>query len=144
MASAVRKLGHEDQVGVVEHLDELRTRLIVSLVVVAAAFAVCLWQNHALLHLVNKPLATQTQKQVRAGHGPLGATYTDQQNIRAHAVQLAQVLSTLERPGSGASAPGRPPSAETSAAPSTTGRSRSSSLPARRSRSPTDHHPKHP
>lgn len=103
MASAVRKLGHEERLGVVEHLDELRARLIVSLVVVSAAFAVCLWQNHALLHLVNQPLAAQTQKQVRAGHGPLGATYTVQQNTRALAITLVRVISTLERPGSGAS-----------------------------------------
>jgi sec-independent protein translocase protein TatC len=104
MAIAVKKLGHDEQVGLVAHLDELRTRLIVSLLVVVAAFAVCLWQNHALLHLVNKPLASQTQKQVRAGHGPLGATYTNQRNTRAVAVQLAHVLDALERPGSGASA----------------------------------------
>lgn len=102
MAVAIRRIGHDEQVGLVEHLDELRTRLIVSLAVVAAAFAVCLWQNHALLHLVNKPLASQTQKQVLAGHGPLGASYTDQQNTRTVATQLARVIAALERPGSGA------------------------------------------
>jgi sec-independent protein translocase protein TatC len=75
----------------------------VSLAVVAAAFAVCLWQNHALLRIVNKPLAAQTQKQVRAGNGPLGATYTDQQNTRSVATQLAAVIDALARPGSGAS-----------------------------------------
>jgi sec-independent protein translocase protein TatC len=102
MAVAIRKIGHDEQVGLVEHLDELRTRLIVSLAIVAAAFAVCLWQNHALLHLVNKPLASQTQKQVLAGHGPLGASYTDQQNTRTVATQLARVITAFERPGSGA------------------------------------------
>lgn len=104
MAIAVRKLGHEQRLGLVEHLDELRTRLIVSLVVVAVAFGGCLWQNHALLHLVNKPLVSQTQKQVRAGNGPLGATYTNQRDTRAVAVQLARLVDALERPGSGASA----------------------------------------
>jgi len=104
MAIAVKKLGHGERLGLVAHLDELRTRLIVSLAVLGAAFAVCMWQNHALLHLVNKPLASQTQKQVRAGHGPLGATYTDQQNTRAVAVQLAHLIGALERRGSGASA----------------------------------------
>jgi sec-independent protein translocase protein TatC len=104
MAIAVKKLAHEQRVGVVEHLDELRTRLIVSLVVVAAAFGFCLWQNHALLHLVNRPLVSQTQKQVRAGHGPLGATYTDQQNTRAVAVELSHVVDALEVPRSGITA----------------------------------------
>src|SRR5580698_6011864 len=103
MAIAVRKLGHEEQLGLVEHLDELRTRLIVSLAVVVVAFGFCLWQNHALLRIVNKPLAAQTQKQVRAGNGPLGATYTDQRNTRVVATQLATVVTALTRPGSGAS-----------------------------------------
>ena len=104
MAIAVRRAGHDEQLGLVDHLDELRTRLIVSLAVLVAAFAVCMWQNHALLHLVNKPLASQTQKQVRAGHGPLGAAYTNQTNTRAVATSLAGLVGALERPGSGASA----------------------------------------
>ena len=55
---------------------------------VAVAFGVCFWQNHRLLHLINTPLAHQTQQQVRDGHGPLGATYTVQQSARDVAVQL--------------------------------------------------------
>jgi sec-independent protein translocase protein TatC len=102
MAVAVRRVGHEERLGLVEHLDELRSRIIVALAVLSAAFAVCLWQNHALLHLVNAPLASQTQKQVRAGHGPLGASYGDQLNTRAVASALAGALAALERPGSGA------------------------------------------
>lgn len=107
MAIAVRRIGHEEQIGLVDHLEELRRRLIVSLAVLGAAFAVCLWQNHALLHLVNKPLASQTQKQVRAGHGPLGASYTNQLETRAVATTLAGLLGALERPHSGASAAAR-------------------------------------
>jgi sec-independent protein translocase protein TatC len=103
MAIAVRRLGHEDTLGLVDHLDELRTRLIVSLSVLGVAFALCFWQNHALLQLVNAPLTSQTQKQVRAGNGPLGASYEDQRNTRAVAVELGQVVSTLEGPTSGVS-----------------------------------------
>jgi len=44
----------------VDHLEELRTRLIVSLLAVAVAFGFCFWQNHQLLHLVNSPLAHNT------------------------------------------------------------------------------------
>src|ERR1700684_2348603 len=101
MAIAVRRLGHAEEIGLVDHLEELRRRLIVSLAVLGAAFAVCLWQNHALLHIVNKPLASQTQKQVRAGHG---ASYTTQRQTRAVATSLAGLLGALERPHSGASA----------------------------------------
>ena len=69
MATAIRTIGHEDRLSLVDHLDELRTRLIVSGVVLAVAFGVCLWQNHALLDIINKPLTTQTQKQVAKGAG---------------------------------------------------------------------------
>ena len=104
MAVALGRVGHEDRLSLVDHLDELRTRLIVSLAALAVAFGVCVWQNHALLRIVNRPLQHQTQKQVRAGHGPLGATYAVQQNARAVASELGTVVGTLERPGSGVSA----------------------------------------
>jgi sec-independent protein translocase protein TatC len=103
MAIAVGKIGHEERISFVDHLDELRTRLIVSLAAIAVAFGFCLWQNHLLLHVINKPLNHQTQKQVRAGNGPLGATYTVQQSARVLASQLQLVVDTLERPGSGVS-----------------------------------------
>src|SRR5580693_1887753 len=103
MAVAVGRIGHEERVSWVEHLDELRTRLIVSLVAIAIAFGLCFWQNNALLRFINAPLAHETEKQVRAGEGPLGATYSVQRSSRDVAVQLAAVVGALERPGSGAS-----------------------------------------
>ena len=104
MAVAVGSIGHQDRVSVVDHLEELRARLIVCLAVIAVAFGFCFWQNTALLKIVNAPLAHQTQKQVKAGNGPLGSTYTVQQSARTVAVQLQAVVDALERPGSGASA----------------------------------------
>jgi sec-independent protein translocase protein TatC len=104
MAVAVGRIGHEDRLSVVDHLEELRWRLIVSLAVVGVAFGMCMWQNHELLKIINRPLAHETQKQVKAGNGPLGATYTVQQSARSVAVQLGVVVAALERPGSGASA----------------------------------------
>jgi sec-independent protein translocase protein TatC len=104
MAVAVGSIGHEDRLSVVDHLEELRGRLIVSLAVLAVAFGLCMWQNHALLSIIDKPLAHETQKQVEAGSGPLGSTYTVQQSARTVATQLQVVVRALERPGSGASA----------------------------------------
>jgi Sec-independent protein secretion pathway component TatC len=104
VAIAIGRVGYEERLSVVDHLEELRTRLIVSLAAIAVAFGFCLWQNHALLHIIDKPLAHQTQKQVRAGNGPLGATYSVQQSARVVASQLQVVVATLDRPGSGASA----------------------------------------
>jgi sec-independent protein translocase protein TatC len=104
MATAISSIGHEDRVSVVDHLEELRARLIVCLAVIAVAFGFCFWQNHALLNIINAPLAHQTQKQVKAGNGPLGSTYTVQESAHTVATQLQLVVQALERPGSGASA----------------------------------------
>jgi sec-independent protein translocase protein TatC len=98
--TSIRTLGHEDQMSTVGHLDELRTRLIVSLAAIGVAFGFCFWQNHALVRLIDRPLAHETQAQVRGGHGPLGATYTVAQNARDVAVQLSTVVSVLERSAS--------------------------------------------
>src|SRR6266496_1247730 len=40
----------------VEHLDELRNRIIVSVAVLVVACGLCFWQNHLILHIANKPL----------------------------------------------------------------------------------------
>lgn len=56
MATALRPIAHEDRLSLVEHLDELRTRIIICLVGFIAAFAVCFWQNDAILELMDRPL----------------------------------------------------------------------------------------
>jgi sec-independent protein translocase protein TatC len=91
----LRPVSHEAQLSVVGHLDELRSRLIVSLLAIAVAFGLCFWQNHQILRLVNQPLAHNTQQQVRAGHGPLGATYHVQISARDVAKQLGVVVGAL-------------------------------------------------
>jgi sec-independent protein translocase protein TatC len=98
MPSAIRlrPIGHEDRLTVVGHLDELRTRMIVSLLAVVLAFGICFSQNQRLLHLIDAPLAHQTQQQVRDGHGPLGATYLVARSARDVALQLQAVDRLLE------------------------------------------------
>ena len=91
----LRPVSHDAQLSVVDHLDELRSRLIVSLVAIAVAFGLCFWQNHQILRVVNQPLAHNTQQQVRAGHGPLGATYSVQLSARDVAKQLGVVVGAL-------------------------------------------------
>jgi len=54
--SVVRPIGHEEQLSLIEHLDELRARLIVCIAVFVTAFAICYWQNDWLLRTVNRPL----------------------------------------------------------------------------------------
>jgi sec-independent protein translocase protein TatC len=52
----LKPVSHDDRLTVVEHLDELRTRIVVSLVAFGVAAGLCFWQNHQLLHWLNKPL----------------------------------------------------------------------------------------
>jgi sec-independent protein translocase protein TatC len=56
MARRVRAVSHEDRLTLVEHLDELRNRIIVCGVVLGVALALCFWQNHLLLEIAQHPL----------------------------------------------------------------------------------------
>lgn len=103
LATAFGSVSHDEQLSTIGHLDELRTRLLVCLAVLAVAFGFCFTQNHRLLGLINRPLAVQTQAQVRDGHGPLGATYAVEQSAKNVAVQLQSVVSLLRHRDGGTS-----------------------------------------
>ena len=51
-----RRLKHSEEATLVEHLDELRTRIFVSLGALAVGFAVAFVFHHHLLHWLNAPL----------------------------------------------------------------------------------------
>jgi sec-independent protein translocase protein TatC len=74
----VRPVSHEEQLSLVEHLDELRSRLFVSLFAFAAAFALCGWQNHRILEIVNKPLPDRYDQPLTFGvTEPFTTTFTN-------------------------------------------------------------------
>src|SRR3954451_2069492 len=52
----LRPVDFEDRLTLVEHLDELRTRIVISIVAFSVAFALCYWQNDRLLDIANAPL----------------------------------------------------------------------------------------
>ncbi len=52
----LKAVRHEDRLTLVEHLDELRTRLIVTIAAFCVALSLCFWQNHRLLDIANGPL----------------------------------------------------------------------------------------
>jgi sec-independent protein translocase protein TatC len=56
MPKVLRPVGHEDRLSIVDHLDELRSRLMVSGAVLVVAFGLCFWQSNALLGVLNNPL----------------------------------------------------------------------------------------
>ncbi len=73
MATAIRRpVSHEDRLSLTEHLDELRSRLIICVLVLLGCFAFTFWQNEAILKLVNEPLqATQNLDGDRRSNDPL-------------------------------------------------------------------------
>ncbi len=52
----LKSANFDERMTLVEHLDELRTRIIVSAVVLVLAVGFCFWQNHTLLEIANNPL----------------------------------------------------------------------------------------
>jgi sec-independent protein translocase protein TatC len=52
----IKPARHDEHLTLVEHLDELRTRIIISIAAFAVAFAFCFWQNEEILDLLNDPL----------------------------------------------------------------------------------------
>jgi sec-independent protein translocase protein TatC len=67
MMRRVKPIHHEAQVSLVDHLDELRARIIVSLSVFGVALALCFWQNHLLLELAAGPLPSGHTKLITFG-----------------------------------------------------------------------------
>jgi sec-independent protein translocase protein TatC len=63
----LRPVAFEDRLTLVEHLDELRTRIVICLLAVGVAFAVCFWQSDQLLELANKPLPDNFGKPLTIG-----------------------------------------------------------------------------
>src|SRR5438270_6342800 len=103
MATAIRTVGHEDRLSLVEHLDELRNRLIISAIALAIAFGFCLWQNHKLLEIINEPLTSQTKKQVEKGQCTVGQAVLAQQAALNVSRDTQAALGALAKTGSGLS-----------------------------------------
>jgi sec-independent protein translocase protein TatC len=103
-ATALRApVGHDDRLSLVDHLDELRSRLIICVAALVVAFGICLWQNGPLLSVVNHPLDVETHKAVEKGHGPLGEIAVTQKSLRQLAQADRALAAELVKPGSGLS-----------------------------------------
>jgi sec-independent protein translocase protein TatC len=106
MGTALRPIGHEDRLSLVDHLTELRKRLIISIVTLVIAFGFCFWQNDALLEIVTKPVRdTQNlDNPKRTTKDPLeqAARFQKQQGeaLNALAPALAATARTFQALGS--------------------------------------------
>jgi sec-independent protein translocase protein TatC len=95
VATAIRPVGHEDRLSVVEHLDELRNRLIISVGAFVVAFTLCLVFNHQLLTIVNKPLQETTEQRTQEGKGILGEIYVLDQAFKSTVASNARIFRLL-------------------------------------------------
>ena len=56
MATRLKPIGHDDRLSLVEHLDELRTRILICVAAFVIVGGICLWQDDRILNVVNQPL----------------------------------------------------------------------------------------
>jgi sec-independent protein translocase protein TatC len=61
----IRPISHEDRLSVVDHLDELRGRLIICVLAFVVAWAFTGWQNHLVLEIMNDPLPNGPDGQIQ-------------------------------------------------------------------------------
>ncbi|HEX3830699.1 MAG TPA: twin-arginine translocase subunit TatC [Solirubrobacteraceae bacterium] len=89
----LRPIGHEDRLSVVDHLDELRGRLILCGIVVVVAFGFCYWQNNLILNALNRPLPAPAKAQANHLGGLTGDTVKESRDLRG----LGAALSAISR-----------------------------------------------
>jgi sec-independent protein translocase protein TatC len=63
----LKSVSHEDELSLVDHLDELRSRIIVSVGVLVAAMSFCFWQNDRLLEVASGPLPKSQDSLITLG-----------------------------------------------------------------------------
>src|ERR1700690_653161 len=103
MAKALCPIDHEERLSLVEHLDELRSRLIVSLGALIVAFGICFWQNHRLLNLLQSPVNKVLKSQARKGQGLEGQATQASNALLGLSHDMTALAKQLTKPGSGVS-----------------------------------------
>jgi len=57
----LKPVKHDEQISLVDHLDELRSRIIFTLVVVGLIFGICFWQSNLIINIATAPLPGEYQ-----------------------------------------------------------------------------------
>ncbi|MFZ0040108.1 MAG: twin-arginine translocase subunit TatC [Solirubrobacteraceae bacterium] len=94
MAKVLRPIGHEDRLSIVDHLDELRSRLIICAIALGVAFALCFWQNSLLLTALNKPLPASVKTAANHLGGLTKDSVSAARDIEASAALFRQLSVT--------------------------------------------------
>lgn len=96
MATALRPIGHDERLTIVDHLDELRKRLFICAATLAVAFAFCFWQNSTLLDVLNQPLKDSTPTvQNPSGRGRLAQVAAAQREVQQGFAASAAAFEVL-------------------------------------------------
>lgn len=105
MATRLKPIAHDERLSLVEHLDELRTRVLICIAALVVVGGICLWQEDVILDTVNRPLAdVQNKKPCDQTRDPLELSDCWQQaqkrvNERIAATAQALATSAAEEPG---------------------------------------------
>jgi sec-independent protein translocase protein TatC len=55
----IKRIAHEEEAPLVDHLGELRSRIVASLGAFVVALGLCFWQNHMLLDFLREPIGAK-------------------------------------------------------------------------------------
>jgi sec-independent protein translocase protein TatC len=95
VARRLKPISHEDRLSLVEHLDELRSRIIFSALAFGVALALCFWQNHLILEIVNRPLENTDELLLDPGGKPITLGVTEQFTTTFMVSAYAAILLSL-------------------------------------------------
>jgi sec-independent protein translocase protein TatC len=110
MGRVLKPIGHDERLSIVDHLDELRSRLVIVVAALLVAFGLCFWQQHRLLTVLNHALPASALNE-KANHlnGLTGDALRESRYLSAAADNLRNLstshnLSVQDRAQFGAAA----------------------------------------
>jgi sec-independent protein translocase protein TatC len=92
-----KPISHEARLPLLTHLDEMRVRLIVCAATLTLTFGFAFWQNHAVLNVLNRPLANATAGSPENSRGPLAQTARMLQTLGVALNRQARAFELLAR-----------------------------------------------
>lgn len=94
MARVLRPIAHEERLSIIDHLDELRSRLIVCGIGLAIAFAFCFWQNQLILKALNRALPATPATSANHISGLTGDTVKEAHALKTASSYLHQLAAS--------------------------------------------------
>jgi sec-independent protein translocase protein TatC len=91
----LRPIAHDDRLSVVDHLSELRSRMVFALIAVLVAFALCFWQNDLVIEIARRPLAGSEDVLFGPGDKPITLGPLEQFSTTIMVSAYAAILLSL-------------------------------------------------